>query len=270
MSDSDRFQKEDPERAHPWRNVAEGLRSEDPWRVRPGPGRPGQYRKRGPVGEESASDGVDDAYRVADEHMREGQWRAGSRNQRGYAWRSQGSPGYQGYGSPFGYGYGGRSADGFLEQVMRVYLDMMGLVGSMMNGLVRPPYPRPFESRRDPDFPYAPDAPPRPRPPAVRVEVTSNQANHIALDLKPIRPRVSLAVPPLRALNNNRSELRDVELDAANDRCTLRVHIPDAQPPGLYTGVVVDARTGEPCGTLAIRVGSPAEQTEAPPPKPPG
>ena len=268
MSDSDRFQKDDPERAHPRRTMAEDLRNEDPWRVRPGPGRPSQFRERASAGEESVRDGVDDAYRVADEHMREGQWRAG-RNQRSYGWRSQGYPGYS---PPFGYGYGGRSSDGLLEQVTRVYLDMMGLVGSMMNGLARPypsypPYPRPFESRREPEFPYEPEPSLRARPPAVRVEVTSNQANHVALDLKPIWPRVSLTVPPLRALNNSRSELRDVELDAANDRCVLRVHIPDAQPPGLYTGVVVDASTGEPCGTLAIQVGSPAKQTE-PPAKP--
>ena len=102
------------------------------------------------------------------------------------------------------------------------------------------------------------------------MEVTSNQPNQIALDLKPLRPRCLLAVPPLRALNNNRPELSDVELDTANDRCVLRVHIPDAQPPGLYSGVVVDARSGEPCGTLAIQVGTQSEQTQAPPPKPGG
>ena len=104
----------------------------------------------------------------------------------------------------------------------------------------------------------------------MRVEVTSNQPNQVVLDLKPLRPRVLLAVPPLRALNNNRSELRDVELDTANDRCVLRVHIQDAQPPGLYSGVVVDARTGEPCGTLAIQVGDQAEQTPDPAAKPLG
>lgn len=175
-----------------------------------------------------------------------------------------------------GGGYGGRYSDGLLEQVMRVYLDMMGLVGSMMSGLTRPPYPqyppyqRPYEDRREPEYRYAPGPPPRARSAPVRVEVTSNQPNHIALDLKPLRPGVLLTVPPLRALNNNRSELRDVELDTANDRCVLRVHIPDPQPPGLYTGVVVDARTGEPCGTLAIQVGNQAEQTKDAAAKPQG
>lgn len=261
MNDNDRFHRDDPDRTYPRRNMSEGLRNNDPWSVRPGPGRPGQSRDSG---EEPVNDGVDDAYRVADEHLREGQWRAGSRNQRSYAWRSPG------YNSSFGYGYGGRPSDGLLEQLMRVYLDAMSLVGTMMNGLTRPSYPqypRPFEDRPEPRFHYAPDPPPAARSTAVRLEVTSNQPNHIALDLKPVRPRGLLAIPPLRALNNNRSELRDVELDTANGRCVLRIHIPDAQPPGLYSGVVVEADTGEPCGTLAIQVGDQEKQTQGPPPK---
>src|SRR5262245_41800178 len=103
--------------------MSEGLRNDDPWSVRPRPARPGQFRDST---EEAVNDGVDDAYRVADEHLREGQWRAGSRNQRSYAWRSPG------YGPSFGYGYGGRPSDGLLEQLMRIYLDTMSLVGTMM------------------------------------------------------------------------------------------------------------------------------------------
>lgn len=264
MSDNDRFHRDDPDRAYPRRNMSEGLRNDDPWSVRPGPERRGQSRDSA---EEAVNDGVDDAYRVADEHLREGQWRAGSRNQRSYAWRSPG------YGSSFGYGYGGRPSDGLIEQLMRVYLDMMGLVGTMMNGFTRPSYPsypqyqRPFEERPEPRFHDAPDPPPAARSTAVRLEVTSNQPNHIALDLKPFRAPGLLVVPPLRAMNSNRPELRDVELDTAKGRCVLRIRIPDQQPPGLYSGVVVDARTGEPCGTLAIQVGNQDEQIQAPPPK---
>jgi hypothetical protein len=248
--------------------MSEGLRSDDPWSVRPEPGRPSQFRDARASGEESVSNGVDDAYRVADEHIREGQWRAGSRNQRSYDWRSPG------YGAPFG--YGGRPSDGLLEQLMRVYLDMMGLVGSMMNGVARPPYPPqypppyprpPFEGRRESEYPYAYDPAPRARSTGVRVEVSSSQPNYVALDLKQLRPRVSLAVPPLRAINNKLPELRDIEFDTANDHYVLRIRIPDAQPHGLYSGVVIDDRTGEPCGTLAIQVGRQEEQTKTHPTK---
>ena len=200
--------------------------------------------------------------------MREGQWRTNARNQQGYDWRSAGSgyrsPGYSpppfgpGYNPPFWYGYGGRPFDGLLEQIIRTYMDMMGLVGTMINGLARPPYPpypRPFEGRREPEPRYGADAVQRGRSAAVRIEVMSSQPNHVVVDLKALPPRVSLSVPPLRALNNGKPELHDIRFDTESDRYVLRVRIPDAQPAGLYSGTIIDTRSGEPCGTLAIQVG---------------
>ena len=260
------------------------LRDDDPWSVSPGSNKSGQFHNPEGLGGSShgepgdrSNDEVDDAYRVAAENMREGQRRAGPRNQRGFDWRSQGygseydprfgykSSGYgspfgygsQGYNSPFGYRYGGRSPDGLLEQIMRTYMDMMGVVGTMVNGLGRPPYAsyrRPSEYRRDPDFRYE-DAVQRGRSAAVRVEVRSNQTNQVELNLEALRRGVSLSVPPLRSLNNGKPKLHDISIQTENDRYVLRIHIPDKQPEGLYSGEIVDARTGEPCGTLAIQVG---------------
>jgi len=267
------------------------LRTDDPWSVRPRD-RAGQFRET-PDPRRSSSeepqdrfdDDVDDAYRVADENMRQGQRGAGPRTNRSYDWRSPGngsayaspfgyqSPGYgpsygygyQGYNSPFGYGYGGRPTDGLLEQIMRTYMDLMGVVSTMVNGFGRPPYPpypRPYERRREPNFRYG-DSVQSGRAAAVRIEVTSNQANQVALDLKALQPRVLLSVPPLRALNNGKPELHDIRLETENDRYVLRIRIPDGQPAGLYSGVIVEARTGEPCGTLAIQVGRSASERAA-------
>jgi len=252
------------------------LRNDDPWKVRP-PDEPGPFHKtessRSESNEAPRNDGVDDAYRVADENIRDGQWRSGSRNQRGSDWRSQeygfrpsgyGSPFGPGNNSAFGYGYGGRSPDGLLEQIMRTYMDMMGLVGTMVNGLGRQPYPppnayspRPYEGRRDRDFRHeASDSVQRGRSAAVHVEITSNQANQVALDLKALQPRVSLSIAPLRSSTNGKPELHDIRFDTENDRYVLRIRIPHGQPSGLYSGVIVEARTGEPCGTLVVQVGS--------------
>jgi hypothetical protein len=63
-------------------------------------------------------------------------------------------------------------------------------------------------------------------------------------------------VSPLRTMNNGKAEIDELEFDTNQDRCVLRVNIPDRQPPGLYSGVVADGRTGEPYGTLTIKVGS--------------
>jgi len=244
VNERDRFHKPDPKRSQPKRNVGEALRNEDPWSVRP---QPGKFRDSD-VGDESVSDGVDEAYRVADDQMREGQWRARWRAQRGYDWR--------GYGSPFGAGFSGRPSDGVLEQITRVYLDMMGVVGSLVNGLVRPPYSRaPFDNRREPE--YGPP-PPRMRSASVRVEVSSSQSNHVAVDLQPLEESVELSVPPLRAQNNGKPELRDVQFETENGRCVLRIKISDTQPPGLYSAAVVESRTGEHYGTVAVQVGNKA------------
>lgn len=261
MSDRDRFHKDEPKRSHPRRNMSEALRNDDPWSVRPQANGSRPFRHADFTRQESPGEGVDDAYRVVDDQMREGQWRA--------RWRNPPGPDWRGYGSPYGGGIGGRPADGLLEQMTRVYLDMMGLVGTMINGVVRPSYPSyppayppaRFDNRREPDFQHRDNGRDRPefdrreRSAAVRVEVTSNQSSQVILDLKPVRTGVSLIVSPLRTMNNGRAEITEVEFDTSKDRCVLRVHIPDNQPPGLYSGVVADSRTSEPYGTITIRVG---------------
>jgi hypothetical protein len=261
------------------------LRSDDPWRIRPNPDERREFTEDDAPHPQSRAnlrnDGIDDAYRVADENMRDGQWRSNPRSQQGYDWRSQGygsrASGYgsprfgPAYNSPFGSGYGGRSFDGLLEQMIRTYMDMMGMVGTMLNGLTRPaypPYPRPFEGRRDADTRYGPDPGARGPSAAVRIEVISSQPNQVALDLKALAPGLPLSIPPLRALNNGSLELNDVQLQAESDRYVLRIRIPDGHPAGLYSGLIVETRRGEPCGTIAVQVGRPAQdRTRARPAK---
>jgi hypothetical protein len=268
VSDGDRFHRDDPRRAHPRRHMSGTFRSDDPFKMRPAPDEPGGFDEGEGLDaasrEKARYEGVDEAYRIADQNMRGGQWRAGSRSQAGYDWRSAGyrdrSPAWAslfgpGYDSPFGYGYGERPFDSFLEQIIRTYMDMIGLVGTMINALARPAYPRPFKGRREPEFRYGADPIQSGRAAAIRIEVLSNQTNQIALDLKPLPPRVLLSVPPLRALKNGKPDLRDIRLDSESDRYVLRLRIPDEQPAGLYSGVIVETRSGEACGRLEIQVG---------------
>jgi len=285
VSDGERFHRDDPKRTHPRRNMSGILRSDDPWRMRPSPDERREFTEGDgshPRSEASPrNDGMEDAYRVADENLRDGQqWRSNSYNQQGYDWRSA-SYGYRssGYGaprfgpafnSPFGSAYGGRSFDGLLEQMVRTYMDMMGLVGTMINGLTRPGYPqysRPFEGRRDAEPRNSSE--PRPRvTSAVRIEVISSQPNEVALDLKALPPGVALSIPPLRSLNSGGLELNDIRLQTEGSKYVLRVRIPDSHPGGLYSGLIVETRSGEPCGTIAVRVGQPVQdRTRARPAK---
>jgi len=41
---------------------------------------------------------------------------------------------------------------------------------------------------------------------------------------------------------------------AANGRLHLRVRIGDAQPPGTYTGTVINSQTGDLCGTVTVKL----------------
>jgi hypothetical protein len=264
VNDRERFRKDDPKRSHPRRNITEALRNEDPWKVRPQANGSRRFARPDLPPDEAPGEGVDDAYRVADDQMREGQWRARWRNPAGPDWRGYGSP-YGGGG--YGGGYGGRPGDGMVEQMTRVYLDMMSLVGSMINGVVRAPYPGPrFDGPRESPFDgYRPDREfhqgsyrrefgRRERATAVRVEVTSSQRNQVVLDLKPLRTGVSLIVSPLRTMNKGAGEILEVQFEATPDRCVLKVQIPDHQVSGLYSGVVADGSSGEPYGTISIQV----------------
>jgi hypothetical protein len=42
----------------------------------------------------------------------------------------------------------------------------------------------------------------------------------------------------------------------AEGAVNVRLCIPQGQPPGHYAGLVVDRDTGDPLGTLSVRVGN--------------
>ncbi len=76
------------------------------------------------------------------------------------------------------------------------------------------------------------------------------------LDLRPAAGEAALEVTDLRAKDPTAAPLTGVTVAAAADppRTIARVSVPHGQPPGLYTGLVLDAATNLPCGTLAVRV----------------
>jgi hypothetical protein len=61
-------------------------------------------------------------------------------------------------------------------------------------------------------------------------------------------------VLPLYALDSRSPPITKVVIEAREGRAVLRVDIPDDQPPGSYAGVVVDAATGVPGGTICVRL----------------
>jgi hypothetical protein len=107
------------------------------------------------------------------------------------------------------------------------------------------------------------DGAPRPDPAApdaalpgagFRVRVAAAAALEVDLRLYAGAEGRALAVHDLRASEPESPPLRGVEL-TRQERFEVALRVPDAQPPGLYTGIVYDRRDGSICGTLAVRVG---------------
>jgi hypothetical protein len=88
------------------------------------------------------------------------------------------------------------------------------------------------------------------------VEVVSRQRARIDLRLDPEARAAHLRVHALHAPGPDAPPLTAIGFHAepAHGTLVLDVRIPDRQPPGLYSGVVVDAETNDPGGTLTVRI----------------
>lgn len=88
------------------------------------------------------------------------------------------------------------------------------------------------------------------------IEVASARRTQVTLDLR-LRPgRFAPRVHALHAADPSIAPLTGVsfDMDPAHPEPMLRIHVPEAQPPATYTGVVVDSASNEPRGTLSVRL----------------
>jgi hypothetical protein len=97
-------------------------------------------------------------------------------------------------------------------------------------------------------------------PGGFRVRASCAAALEVDLRLEPGVEGRPLAVHDLRSSVAEHPPLADPALTRA-ERWELSLRVPDAQPPGLYTGIVYDLRDGAICGTLAVRVGAADESS---------
>ncbi len=82
----------------------------------------------------------------------------------------------------------------------------------------------------------------------LSVEIEARGHTKVMLDLAASAIEGHLHVPALYSLDGASAPLTHIVFDGL----ALRVQIPDEQPPGTYSGVVVDQRTNEPRGTLSV------------------
>jgi hypothetical protein len=255
MEPQERVKKQEPGRTQPIRNW--GVVFEQP----------GQAPPRVPP-RDTVSHGVEMGYQVVEEYLRQGQNVA-----RGMWAPAPGS-------AP--------SGDGLQSQMgalLRTFADFaslwMGLMGKVTSGGatarepgVTPPVgtagpfsagaaPSPAESPRatPPEPPVAPASPMAPviqvgAAPGLTLDLDSARRTEVLVDLRPRPFDRTFRVHDLHASEPDLPRIRGVTIEAVpeEERVAIRIRIPDGQPPGTYSGIILDERTGLPRGTLCVRV----------------
>ena len=92
--------------------------------------------------------------------------------------------------------------------------------------------------------------------PSIAGDVRSRQRVEISVDLRPGGWRSTLIAHDLRSADAKAPRIKAPRIDAQTQqhRVVVRLRVPDAQPSGVYSGVIIDGKTSLPCGALAVRV----------------
>ena len=91
---------------------------------------------------------------------------------------------------------------------------------------------------------------------AISIEVISLRPVQVSVELRPNSEAQSLVALGLNAVDPGKPVLTDISLgpDEIPGRVKLRLRVPENQPPGTYSGVIVNRDSGETRGTLSIRI----------------
>lgn len=132
-----------------------------------------------------------------------------------------------------------------LMPLMGELVNSPGAVGLAQNLLLNNPLvkpPNPASSR---------DAAAR-----VAIELSSPRPATVTVDLHAQAERRTLAIAALHDLRGRRLAVDAIGFTPAKGRqhARLRVRLPDGQPAGVYSGVLLDRSTSEPRGVLTIRL----------------
>jgi hypothetical protein len=100
----------------------------------------------------------------------------------------------------------------------------------------------------------AESAPPSESETVFAVEVASTRRTQVSVHLRARKAHFIPMVHALYATDPAIAPLTGVrfKMEPSSMALMLQVEIPDAQPPGNYTGVIVDSANNEPRGTLCV------------------
>jgi hypothetical protein len=194
---------------------------------------PRKVRSAGPLAE-----GVELAYSVIDKYIAEGRRTAEGISNQAYPTRAAND-----------------NLQDILERTLRFQSEMLPLwvetlatlvkVAPLQNGAATAPeaWPRPSGA-------------PKSETMAVSIEVVSLRPVQVSVELRPSSESQPLVALGLNAVDPKKPVLTDISLvpDEVPGRVKLRLRIPENQPPGTYSGVIVNRDNGETQGTLSIRI----------------
>lgn len=237
MSDRKRLHRGDPARVGPIRDFSK-LYSRPKSPNGSHPAKPAQSEARRKAGGGPLAEGVELAYSVIEKYIAEGRRTAETFSNQPYATRATND-----------------NLQDILERMLRFQAEMLPLWIETLGTLVKV----------DPSqngHPSAPKAWPAANGAqntgtmAVSIEVVSLRPVQVSVELRPNSEVESLVSLGLNAIDSSKPALRDISLvpDEVPGRIKLRLRIPEGQPPGIYSGVIVNRDSGETRGTLSIRI----------------
>ncbi len=232
----ERLHREDPERAEPTRSAIHHIDANGGWRE----SLTGGAAPNGDVGEpadgsDAVGYGVHLGYKIIEEQILKGRKIAEQ-------WR----------------GPGGEKTDGdewprVLERLINVYRDLgsvyMDATESIISRVAK------LAMDHEPGSFGEGHTAPETRTADIAVTVSSSKKVRIQLDLKPGLAE-NLSIPALHGLDAAAAPLTTVYFsrESAANLPELHVELPDDCVATAYTGVIVDADTNEPMGTLCVQV----------------
>jgi hypothetical protein len=241
MSRQRRFRREDPIRTGPirtWRTLFRpgGLdgASEAP--------EPEEETSYGRSWDDVVSQGVELGYKVIEEHIRQGQ-------------RVAQQVGEGSYGTDAIR----NDASELVDRLLHFYTDLGSLCFDLIESVARSPAltRNVFGSanRQDRGNNRAEGASTTDKR-TVSIEIASPRPTQVTLDLNGALDGQALAVHELRALDTTKPPLREVAFESRPEAgCpSLRVKVPQGQPPDTYSGTIVDRATKRPLGTVCVHI----------------
>jgi hypothetical protein len=198
---------------------------------------------------------VDLGYRVIDEYLRQGQKAARRFNDRSYGTQAMAGD-LQDLGMRMTQ-YASDFAGVWLEFIQLAATKNGAAQDARAAGsTVQPPAPAAGDAAAAAATGSAPIEPLTSEPTRVRLEVYATQPIEVSIDLHPSATKLPLLVHALRAVEADTPRITEVSFEAGSDDepPRLRIRVPPGQPPGVYSGLIIDGQTSRPAGSVSVRI----------------